>query len=395
MAAAAPLQRRKRQHVQVDDVRSDVLALFFSDSRSGGGNHHHHHHHEHMPGPQPFSIGTKDLIGVSNSDYWACEKSDGERSLLYISSIRKCAYLVDRKWVTRKLDHGVYASLWTKGDSLFDGEMLSSTSFNIFDVVSVNGQSCRKEGTTERIAIMMKAQSDWMRHVASHDHIPVLIYVKQFFKKAQIDLLFKCIKQVSPDVYEYNDGNRRNKNDGIVFIPNDQDYFGSLLKWKWVGMNTIDFALSAPWFDNKDKLMMYSSATDADKRTVLVHSRSTTLSAERRSWLLSTIAERKATNVIVEMQYVRGSSSWVPIKFRWDKATPNHMTTVVATMETIIDNVTVDDIMKSCGIVASSSSSFSSSSSSSSSSPPLSQFDKIRMRVDPYSVCPSSGFFGP
>ena len=85
--------------------------------------------------------------------------------------------------------------------------------------------------------------------------------------------------------------------------------------------------------------MLYSTANSLPDRegarpqTVTVHMRSTLLTAEKRAWFLSSVAGKDLA--IAEMQYDSRTSSWQPKNFRWDKATPNFMTTVVSTLETV------------------------------------------------------------
>lgn len=55
-------------------VQDEVLAIFFPTTKQHG-----QHLYRQLPGPQPFSIVRKDLNTLANNEYWACEKSDGER----------------------------------------------------------------------------------------------------------------------------------------------------------------------------------------------------------------------------------------------------------------------------------------------------------------------------
>jgi hypothetical protein len=129
-----------------------------------------------------------------------------------------------------------------------------------------------------------------------------------------------------------------------------------LLKWKWQNLNTIDFLTRYPWFDNEGRLMLYSTASMLPEQggrggggggpTATVHMRSTVLTPEKRAFFLNSVAGKETA--IAEMQYDARTSSWQPKNFRWDKSSPNFMTTVIATLETIIDNVQPDDLIRAC-----------------------------------------------
>ena len=85
----------------------------------------------------------------------------------------------------------------------------------------------------------------------------LLIVGKQFFIAKHISRVFDRI-----EISTKADGMRHflhrgkhfhNLNDGIVFTPDDEPYWaerGTLLKWKWLEDNTIDFAIDNECLDN-------------------------------------------------------------------------------------------------------------------------------------------------
>lgn len=96
--------------------------------------------------------------------------------------------------------------------------------------------------------------------------------------------------------------------------------------------------------------MLYSNASqlsDGPKGpTVSIHVRSAVLTPEKRAWFLREVQGK--TTAIAEMQYDARTSAWTPKLFRWDKSSPNFMTTVMGTLETIIDNITPNDLYEVC-----------------------------------------------
>jgi hypothetical protein len=154
-------------------LQHEVLSLIFPNKTS-----HPPHLYRNLPGPLPISITRSHLQNLQQNGYWcvfqcqctraeqqastchsscrrvcassiaahldpcclyfavpllllalvlfrACEKSDGERAMLYVSKERQAGYLIDRKFLVRQLKHPVYAELWgAQGDTLLDGELV-------------------------------------------------------------------------------------------------------------------------------------------------------------------------------------------------------------------------------------------------------------------------------
>jgi len=387
---------------QQSQVQNAVLGVIFS-----GRSNHPQHLYRNLPGPLPISITRSHLQVLQQHDYWACEKSDGERAMLYVSHEPRGAYLLDRKFLVRQIRHPVYAELWgAQGDTLLDGELVMSAqpvaagqplaNFMAFDALMVNGTRTLDKKLSQRLeqigrhivlpyrakfppqpvanaapaqpttfAEMMAAEAAAGGAAAASPAAaaavslpPVSVGAKAFVRKHHLkDGIFDKIRHLGGDEYEYRDKSRCNKNDGVIFTPEDDDYFCKrvpLLKWKWHALNTIDFLTRAPWFDGEGKLMLYATASVLSEGgrgggggpTATVHMRSTQLTPEKRDFFLRSVAGKDLA--IAEMQYDPSSSSWQPKNFRWDKSSPNFMTTVVATMETIIDNVQPEDLIKAC-----------------------------------------------
>jgi len=334
---------------------------------------HAPHLYRALPGPLPISITRAHLQQLSTHDFWVSEKSDGERAMLYVSKARASAYLIDRKFCVKQVRHTIYAELWgVDGDSLMDGELVVSkdhcgNTFMVFDVLVINGTRTLERKLSERLAHIGQdivapyrkrfppATNTFEEQLA---YLPLIIRAKAFSRKHHLKAgVMDFIKPVpgAPNEWMYDDGKRRNKNDGVIFTPEDDNYWCKkvpLLKWKHQGLDTIDFFTRSPWFDREGRLVLYSTANSlpeekgARSQTVTVHMRSTRLTPEKRAWFLAGVSGKEGA--IVEMQYDSQTSSWQPKNFRWDKATPNFMTTVLSTMETIIDNVQPADLYAAC-----------------------------------------------
>ena len=74
--------------------------------------------------------------------------------------------------------------------------------------------------------------------------------------------------------------------------------------------------------------------------------RATSLSLEERIELKTTFTQLQRSSFVVECSYHPGTSRWVIKNFRHDKLSANFITTVFATLETIIDNVTQEELIR-------------------------------------------------
>ncbi len=139
-------------------------------------------------------------------------------------------------------------------------------------------------------------------------------------------------------------------NDGLIFTADDDCYLqnerqGSLLKWKWGEMNTIDFKFIAPlWRRGENELDFYCGGYGASD--ILIRRQS--VSDETRDMLDRDFRERNADALVYECQYDKNESCWKILHLRADKKEANFVTVVLATMETMVDNVTIDEIKAAC-----------------------------------------------
>jgi len=201
--------------------------------------------------------------------------------MLYVSKERASTFLIDRKFLIKQLRHPVYVEMWGQGgDTLLDGELVlpecaappgqPQATFMVFDVLVLNGQRTLERKLSERLAQIgsgivavyrrrfppappagagvagatfasMQAAaiaappaspSGSVGETPSH---PVAVRAKAFHRKHHLkDGIFDHIRQVGKDDYEYDDGKRKNKNDGVIFTPEDDSYWCKnvpLLKW--------------------------------------------------------------------------------------------------------------------------------------------------------------------
>lgn len=204
-AAAAAVAEDEEEKESIADVAEFMrwqilLAMSLQCQRNGSGGDSRK---SALPGPFPISMSRRHLHTLVNGEeeYWLCEKSDGERAMLWIATAemdRQCgnrpipsdpdafssssfsgdesnanaktkegagprarprAYLVDRRFRFRELPWSsrICESIASRGPSLLDGELVttlaaSSSSFSsyspighhlvLFDTISLNGLKC-------------------------------------------------------------------------------------------------------------------------------------------------------------------------------------------------------------------------------------------------------------
>jgi hypothetical protein len=325
-----------------------------------------------------------------------CEKSDGERAMLLLTCTG--AWLADRKF------HFQHLRQWPDNGeppTLVDGELvqsllappsvsaslslvsvpssvpssLASTStlhppsacpvlqqgdlarrYLIFDAVMLRGTSVVDALFESRMIAFCSAfapkdaETRWpaLAQLAS----VLVVKCKKFVRLGDAAYQFSKIQATGRDEYEYRDLTRgqHHRNDGIVLTPNAGGYLCAelpLLKWKWPGLNTLDFKIVRPFFDRKGDLQLYAGGpNDTD---VLVGT--TEMTNQERARLLQDVAERYSdrATVVVECAYAPDESRFVVKGCRTDKTSANYITVVFATQQTIIDNVTKDQIVAAFG----------------------------------------------
>jgi hypothetical protein len=236
-------------------VQDAVLRLVYPERRSFNDRDH-----DRLPGPQPASLSRAALETIRTKRYEILEKSDGERCMFFVA--QDGAFLIDRKFVCRRIDHGVY-SLAIPG-TLLDGEMIvggnGATIYLAYDCVQFNGSNVGKQNLPERQRCIRDAVRDFHRVATSAAEVPFNLTCKAFLPKHLVHQHLDCISKLPDGSYQYEnlEHNLRNGNDGLIFTPVDEPYFPSsnqlLLKWKWSDLNSIDFKVMHPYYDKNSNV---------------------------------------------------------------------------------------------------------------------------------------------
>jgi hypothetical protein len=269
---------------------------------------------------------------------------------------------VDRKLVFRRIDTTIYSKVWdtSKGATILIGEFIEETlSLLLFDVLMIEGERVMDvpqfSARLERMNVELSKEGLFAG--------PLKLIAKRFCKKARVaEDVFSHIhpSQSRRSEYVYEDDDRRNGNDGVIATPENGTFFEPTLpifKWKWPGMNTIDFMTFAPWYDRDGNLALYMPGTvltpEGQRPTsafMYMHVRSTKLGQNTKKWFDDQIRDAgpRRNGCVLECAYDAESSRWTPKRFRFDKSTANLAQTCFSTLENIVDNVTDKDIIEAC-----------------------------------------------
>jgi hypothetical protein len=288
--------------------------------------------------------------------------------MMLVDPRNSTAMIIDRVWNTRILHKDLCSALirvlGNSGCSIIDGEIVQDPNFTVFlvyDVAAINGDSSfGAVRFSERLQKVMKIAAEvkelWNvdNFSASRENEGLVldIQAKLFVPQREIGRILSKIRVLENGEHEFYDQgrNRRNKNDGLIFTADDDNYLqndkkNSLLKWKWLEHNTVDFKLIAPlWKRGENELELYCGGYGSSD--ILI--RKQTVSDEIREMLDDAFLESNTSSLVYECKYDRNESCWRILHRRADKNEANFVTTVLSTMETMVDNVTIEEIKSTC-----------------------------------------------
>lgn len=316
-----------------------------------------------FPGTMPLTLSRRHFKMILTQDFVALEKSDGTRYMLFAVSQR--VFLIDRRmhfYDVQPHPQILDQSLTNpQENTILDGELtynivMSQWQYLIYDCISIDGDtSVAMRGFRER---MLAAENFiagprlWLPFCAGL----LNIRIKDYYEKKDIRNLFSRIKKDPKGHYLYINNHRRdgvlcNENDGIIICPVGMPYqtkkCAALLKWKPPHLNSIDFTLflekkqSDPKRPEPDvKCFIGYQGEQSVIRLREFYARS----ALRRKWAGEYDRYNRA---IVELSYNRNAGEWIYIRMREDKESPNFSSTVIDTMETIIENIEREELVSS------------------------------------------------
>lgn len=324
-----------------------------------------------FPGAQPVSFTKLDLEKLTNEDYWVCEKSDGIRVLLFISTQggNQGVFLLDRHNNYRQLD-GLYfphhedPRLPLK-NSLIDGELVidvdpqtrnETLRYLCFDCLVIDDQNVMSRTLGGRYGRLkdwffkpyQRMLAQFPQVVAQH---PFQIAVKE------MNLSYHLEK-----VFEVDIPALQHENDGLIYTRESTPYIPgtdrNILKWKPPSENSIDFKLvlkflpsptnpSQPDLFAKPVFALYAwlggEGSKAEYEPYDV------MHVTDDEWERMKLSGEQFEDRIVEVHWDSAVEGWRMMRFRSDKPSGNHISTVESIIVSIRDGVEKDTLLEKCG----------------------------------------------
>lgn len=353
-------------------------------------------HNKSFPGAQPVSFSEEHFDELIREDYYLCEKTDGIRYLMYMTSDngRSVIYLIDRK-----NDYYYVPGLFFPHhennpnfqrfheNTILDGELVeekhtdghTEVKFLVFDCLVTDNQSCTHRTLDKRLAFFQEFILKPYRAMLKREperRGPFLMEGKQTQFSYHTPHMFN---EIIPDVI------KKHGNDGVIFTCRTSEYtFGTdrhIIKWKPPEENTVDFLLHIDWQEVEphpdDPDQTFQVDYDAFPRDLGLYinyghngqyERHGTLYIPPQQWedlrnlgkpLQDSIVEcyletpdlsngSAATNGANGTQ-TNGTSSgkrWRFHRIREDKHEANHISTFNSVIDSIEDHITKEDLMK-------------------------------------------------
>jgi mRNA guanylyltransferase len=331
-----------------------------------------------FPGAQPVSFTRRHLEhALLTDDYFVCEKSDGLRYLMYLSSDLdgyESIYLIDRKntyWAisTHHLHlprpdnpHAFHTRTLLDGELVIDlppGGAPPQPKFLVFDCAILDGEPLMNKAFDKRLARLTMAIIQPYQRLCAHEPArrarqPFSLELKQLQSAYNAWQVFRQIEQ----------GELLHKNDGLIFTSRRATYkFGTddeILKWKPVDENSIDCRLRllipeipAERSPTGRPCPDYTVQPRGELWIFIGLARGTGLPQYQSFAEVTILADEWARmvatgdpldNRIVEC-YVDNQRRWRILRFRDDKLEANHLSVLDSVLESIQDAVKKEDIV--------------------------------------------------
>jgi len=276
-----------------------------------------------FPGCQPISIERRHFPVLKNNHYVICDKTDGERFLLFIDN--DACNLIDRKNEPTSIK--IRPPKECYAGTILDGEVIVEQKkkiFLVFDVVAWAGNYVGDKDLPTRMSYIIKNQRKFIR--SPKDDIRIRPKVFSHLKDA---LGFQ--KKFVPTL--------KYKTDGYIltpiFDPVQIGTHNTMFKWKPLVDNTIDFLIKESVWENKDDVWdMFIQ--EKGELVFLAH-----LQKEKLAQKWTKILTKGPA--ILECKLTKGE--WKPARHRKDKTMPNSRLCFYRTLTNINENIQEDEII--------------------------------------------------
>ncbi|KDN43945.1 mRNA capping enzyme, alpha subunit [Tilletiaria anomala UBC 951] len=211
-----------------------------------------------FPGAQPVSFEKRTIEDLINEDFWVCEKSDGQRVLVFIvinpTTGRQEVFLINRKNEYKRVDNIYFPSppgahLAQANNTLLDGELVWDTEKSgrrvlrllLFDALIVQDDNIMQKGLGRRYGRLRTLVFEpFFNYMVKH---PEAVAAAPFeIKVKPMDLSYHIEHVLNNRIPQLKHGN-----DGLIFTCWNSNYKTGtdpkILKWKPPSENSVDFKL--------------------------------------------------------------------------------------------------------------------------------------------------------
>ena len=342
-----------------------------------------------FPGSQPVSLARDNMHELASREYHVTWKADGTRYMLLC--MRDGAYLLDRKFATRRVSVRFPAPLKTHGvathnATLLDGEMVvddlpdgtQRRRFLVYDCVASLGESLATKPFLERFSKIARDVVDPRgAFLAEAGKSGAYDFSREPFSVRRKD--FAPLAGTARFVNEFIP-RLTHECDGLIFQPSRAAYengtMQTLLKWKFTHLNSVDFLLKlerggrprlfvggeretlVEVHEPSGAFALRGSHEDADGLPAGTHPRDVAADGSTARDLNGKIVEcawdKSARFALdddeafrekedAEKEDARGA--WRYMRVRSDKDAPNFVTVYKHTLRSILDDITEDEIV--------------------------------------------------
>lgn len=350
------------------------------------------HNWRSFPGAQPVSFARSHLEELKKQDYYVCEKTDGQRYLMYLTietdpetrQSTSYQYFIDRRNNYYFVENPPFPNPDRKPhefhiDTIMDGELVedkeesgSVIKYLVFDLLFINGKDLRSRPLDKRLAYLksfiLKPYKEMLRQNPAYER-DLYFHVKDKdteFAYALPKMFFETIPRIK----------KVHGNDGLIFTCRETSYTSGtdqhILKWKPPEENTVDFLMHMTWVeveaepDDPDQSPYKDYDTlPADIGLFIYHgnhgdyARVGTLYLTAEEWENMKSEDKPLQDAIVECyledispangHQLNGGTHdmkrWRFHRFRDDKEEANHVSTFESVIASIEDHVTQQDLL--------------------------------------------------
>lgn len=301
-------------------------------------------------GSHPVGLAYDCIEYLLDEDYYVCEKTDGIRLMMFIYN--GIIYFYDRKNVFYQTDLIINTNL----TFLFDGEMYIEKDkyiYSMFDCLIYDslpkvefylnkrlGYCFEFEKVIKKGCIKLKNDSNLKRFY---------IIGKNMSKSYAFTQVLDSIKTLSHD------------NDGLIFTPVNRPYLfysrSNIFKWKPPNLNTVDFLIKDAGITDLFYLYCTANRNQIESLDRIKHTNSyifcgyyindddNTKSSDLDNVIGEFIYDFDQTTIdLDDLAIIKGK--WCLHRIRTDKNTPNNVTIVLDTLNSLENLLKAEDLKK-------------------------------------------------